>query len=207
MDAQQADRVFQRKMEMTGAATRAATLSGAFERHKQQSQRGSGSSGSRFNSKILKLPDTFQGDDPVKFTLWQEQFMNWICFVGPRYSDAFSSLTRVGGLIDWREIDKSKRAEFGELAQRLYCIFANYLSGAASQVVIANSKLRNGFQVWGGLQALYLPSTRPWAMALGQAIIRHPPFHNNGRCLMGNLLQLWSRQGLNMHLPSFNQML
>ena len=53
MDAQTADRVFQRMMEMTEAATRAATLSGALlERFQQQSQPGSGSSGSRFDSKI-----------------------------------------------------------------------------------------------------------------------------------------------------------
>ena len=45
--------------------------------------------------------------------------MNWICFVDPHYSDAFSSLTGVDGLIDLSEIEESKRAEFGELSQRL----------------------------------------------------------------------------------------
>lgn len=44
--------------------------------------------------------------------------MNWICFVGPR-CDAFPSLTGVEGMVDLSAIEEPKRAEFGELSQRV----------------------------------------------------------------------------------------
>ena len=136
------------------------------------------------------LPDTFSEDDPVKFTLWQEQFLNWICFVDPRYNDIFNSLSTVSDeTVNLAEVEESRRSEVTEMAHRLYSISASYLRGAASQVVRANVRERNGFQVWKDLQALYLPKTRPRAMALGQAIIKHPPFHTSGRSMMENLLQ------------------
>ena len=191
MDAGASERIVSQIMELSSAATQAVRMSQALlERVNSASSSSSTQVGRMDASKVLKLPDTFSEDDPVKFTLWQEQFLNWICFVDPRYNDIFNSLSAVSDeTVNLAEVQKSRRSEVTEMAHRLYSILASYLRGAASQVVRANVRERNGFQVWKDLQALYLPKTRPRALALGQAIIKHPPFHTSGRSMMENLLQ------------------
>jgi hypothetical protein len=34
--------------------------------------------------KVLRPPDTFEVDDPVRYSLWREQFLNWLVFCDSR---------------------------------------------------------------------------------------------------------------------------
>ena len=87
MDQQQAENILGRVMELSTAATEAArSTASAMEFLKQQAE-NEGDARSRFSdaSKVLKQPDCFEVDDPIKFTMWREQFLNWLCFSDSRY--------------------------------------------------------------------------------------------------------------------------
>ena len=41
---------------------------------------------------MLRTPDVFETDDPVRYTLWREQFLNWLTFCDTRYGDLIKDL-------------------------------------------------------------------------------------------------------------------
>ena len=146
MDQQQAENFLARVMELSTAATEAAqSTASAMEFLKQQAE-NKGDTRSRFSdaSKVLKQPECFDVDDPIKFTMWREQFLNWLCFSDSRY----------GELVKLAENDFSE--ETAELSQRLYSILASYLKGPAAQIVRSFQNKRNGFGLWQRLKRFML---------------------------------------------------
>ena len=185
MDAQQASQILNQMADLASSATRAATAStaalDAFQKN-QEEHRSRPRPGDF--TKILKKPDNFLEDDPVKFMGWREQFVNWISFIDKRYVELFDEAERLTTEVKMEDFtDESK-----ELAQQLYSILSSYLRGPAGQLVRGQSSSRNGFRVWQELLKLYLPRTRPRTMALGQAIIQHPPF-GSSKSMTESLLQ------------------
>ena len=183
MDAQQATDMLTRIMDLSQAATQAATTASNLMNEFQSSQ---GKGGSRFGdgAKILRTPDVFDVDDPVKYTLWREQFINWITFCDPKYGE----LIRDVEALDIVEPIGTLEPNIRELGIKLYSILSSYLRGPALQVVRSCSNDRNGFAVWHKLKSLYAPRARPRALAIGQAIMQHPSFGGQ-KSMLENLLQ------------------
>ena len=126
----------------------------------------------------------FDTDDPVKYTNWRYQFLNWLAVCDGRYSDLIKDVEQLETMADMATLD----TPVPELAMKLYSILASYLPGPALQVVRAHSAQRNGFAVWHRLKELYAPRARPMALAIGQAIMQHPSFPQQ-RSMLENLLQ------------------
>lgn len=129
-------------------------------------------------------PDVFETDDPVKYGLWREQFLNWLVFCDSRYGDLIKDVEALDVIADM-DIDEATK----ELGSKLYSIMSSYLRGPALQLVRAHQHDRNGFAVWHRLKSLYAPRARPRALAIGQAIMQHPAF-NQQKSMLENLLQL-----------------
>ena len=134
-------------------------------------------------SKVLRQPDAFEVDDPIKFSLWREQFLNWLCFSDSRYGDLVKLAEESLDNVDENEFNEETK----DLSQRLYSILASYLRGPAAQIVRSFQKQRNGFGVWQRLKQLYAPKTRPRTLALGQTIMQYPAF-GGGKSVMEHLL-------------------
>ena len=129
MDAQQANDLLTRIMELSNAATQAATTAtsmiGEFK------QQGKGSS-SRFGDgvKVLRPPDTFEVDDPVRYSLWREQFLNWLVFCDSRYGELIKDVEN----LELIESMETSDPDVKELSTKLYSILSPYLRGPALQI-------------------------------------------------------------------------
>ena len=86
--AMEQDAMLQRIISLTEAATRAA-LSAEQTLGQVQTMTSSATSSSeglQAASRILKAPDTFNGDDPMQFASWRFQFTSWLTFGDSRYT-------------------------------------------------------------------------------------------------------------------------
>ena len=82
MDAAHATDLLGRIMELSTAATTAATT--ANQMLEAFNAGGKGAQALRFGDggKLLRTPEVFDTDDPVKYSSWREQFLNWLTFCG-----------------------------------------------------------------------------------------------------------------------------
>ena len=185
MDAAQATDLLGRIMELSQAATTAATTANQIM-EAYNAGGGKGNQGPRFGdgAKLLRAPEVFETDDPIKYSNWREQFLNWLTFCDGRYSELIKDVEQLETMTDMATLD----APVQELAMKLYSILSSYLQGPALQIVRAHATQRNGFAVWHRLKQLYAPRARPRALAIGQAIMQHPAFAPQ-RSMMENLLQ------------------
>ena len=184
MDAAQANDLLSRIMELSTAATTAANTANTML--ETFTSNGGRNSQPRFGdgAKVLRSPDTFDTDDPVKYTMWREQFLNWLTFCDNRYAELIQDVEQLETMTTLGSLDEDVK----DLARKLYSILSSYLQGPALQIVRANSGDRNGFAVWHRLKELYAPRARPRALAIGQAIMQHPSFSQQ-RSMLENLLQ------------------
>ena len=180
MNAEQANDLLTRIMDLSQAATTAAQTATSMM---QAAQGGKG--GQRFGdgARVLKSPDVFDTDDPVRYSFWREQFLNWLVFCDGRYNDLIKDVKNLDNLNPFHTLEQ----ETQELSTKLYSILVSYLRGPAIQVVRAFSNNRDGFGVWHKLKSLYAPRARPRALAIGQAIMQHPAFSTQ-RSMLENLL-------------------
>ena len=158
-------------MELSAAATTAATTA---NRMLDAFNSGGGKGAPRFGdgAKLLRAPGVFNTDDPVKYTSWREQFLNWLTFCDGRYSDLIKGVEQLETMTEMATLGEPVK----ELAMKLYSVLSSYLQGPALQIVRSHSSERNGFAVWHRLKQLYAPRARPRALAIGQAIMQHPTF-------------------------------
>ena len=184
MDAAQANDLLSRIMELSTAATTAANTANTML--ETFTSNGGRNSQPRFGdgAKVLRSHDTFDTDDPVKYTMWREQFLNWLTFCDNRYAELIQDVEQLETMTTLGSLDEDVK----DLARKLYSILSSYLQGPALQIVRANSGDRNGFAVWHRLKELYAPRARPRALAIGQAIMQHPSFSQQ-RSMLENLLQ------------------
>ena len=183
MEAEQAKQMFVKMMQMTEAATMAARASSAVM-EKMEQRKESGNFGEA--SKILKTPDSLEGDDPLRYAAWKEQFTNWLTYGDSRFADL---LRDVEALDEPCQLSTFASEDVKALAHRLYAILASYIKGPALQFIRAEATEKNGFLVWQQLKNLYMPKARPRTMAIGQAIMGLPSFPKD-KSMMENLLQL-----------------
>ena len=116
MNAEQANELVSRIVDLSQAATTAAQAANTMI---QNFQSGKGS-GQKFGdgARILKPPDIFDTDDPVRYSFWREQFMNWLVFCDGRYGDLMKDLEN----LDTVEPVHAQDAETRELGTKLYSI-------------------------------------------------------------------------------------
>ena len=183
MEAEQAAQMMNQMLQMTEAATKAARVS-ASVLEKMERKKESGNFGEA--SKVLKAPDSLDGDDPLKYVSWRETFVNWLSYGDHRFTDL---LRDVEALDEPCRLSDFASPEVRELARRLYSILASYIKGPALQLVRAESAEKNGFLVWQQLRNLYMPKARPRTMAIGQAIMSHPSFAKD-KPMLESLLQM-----------------
>lgn len=183
MNAAQAEELMNRVISLTSAATNAAMATSTLVNEMQTG--GGKGSGPRFGdgAKLLKAPDVFETDDPVKYSLWREQFLNWLVFCDSRYGDFIKDAESLDVIADMDMDDTVKK-----LGSKLYSIMSSYLRGQALQLIRSHQSDRNGFAVWRRLKTLVAPRARPRALAIGQAIMQHPAF-NQQKSMLENLLQ------------------
>ena len=162
--------ILQRMMAMTEAATRAAAAAEAA----MTSSAGASSSsdGLQSASKVLKNPDTYNGEDAMGFALWRFQFTSWLTYGDTRYADM---LTKVDKMTDAPDI-ATYTDDQKQLAHRLYAVLTSYLRGKCAHLAKAVSKSRDGFLVWFRLIHEYEPSSRQRTLALAQALASYPTF-------------------------------
>ena len=169
---QMQEALLQRMSSMAEAATRAAL---AAEAALAKSTSASSSEGLSSASRILKAPDTFNGEDPMLFQQWKHQFTSWLSFGDGRYTEA---LTNVEG----RTVpppDSSYSETERELSQRLYAVLTSYLRGKCAHMVRSCAKAKDGFRLWHELNQEFVPSTRQRSLALAQALGAFPAFKNS----------------------------
>ena len=79
LDAAQATNLLGRIMELSTAATTAATTANQML---EAFNSGGGKGAPRFGdgAKLLRAPEVFDTDGLVKYTSWREQFLNWLTF-------------------------------------------------------------------------------------------------------------------------------
>lgn len=134
-------------MDLSQAATSAAQATSTMI-HELQGGKGSGHQ--RFGDGAKpRTPDIFETDDPVRYTLWREQFLNWLTFCDSRYGDLIQHVE------NWDVHTSGPHIQ--DLSSKLYSILASYLCGPALQVVTAFAHDRHGFAVWHQLKGLYAP--------------------------------------------------
>ena len=125
----------------------------------------------------------------MKFTLWREQFVNWITFCDPKYGDPIRDVEALDIVEPLGTLEPQER----ELGTKLYSILSSYLRGPTLQVVRSCSNDRNGFAVWHKLRNLYAPRARPRALEIGQAIMQHPSFGGQKSMrIFSNLILSWT---------------
>ena len=183
MDAAQASELLSRVMDLSAAATTAAQVTSNVLKKMEEREENHGKPRFGDGAKILKAPETFEVDDPVRYTLWKEQFTNWIVFCEAKYAALLEEAEKSDHTMDMVDFtDESK-----DLSLKLYSILSSYLKGPALQLVRAHSSDRNGFGVWQKLKEVYAPRTRPRTLAIGQAIMQHPAFSRD-KSMLENLL-------------------
>jgi hypothetical protein len=84
-DAQQANDLLTKIMERSNAATQLATTATSMIEGFQSGGKGSSRLGD--GAKALRAPDVFEMDDPVRYSLWREQFLNWLVFCDSKYGE------------------------------------------------------------------------------------------------------------------------
>ena len=176
MEGEQAiqEAVLQRMASMAEAATRAAIA--AEEALKRPTSSSSGATnpheGLSAASRILKPPDTFNGEDIMLFQQWKHQFTSWLCFGDHRYAEALDLLEKKDTAPAWSTYNDDERS----MSQKLYAVLASYLRGKCAHMVRAESKVKDGFKLWFNLNHEFMPSTRQRSLALAQALRSYPAF-------------------------------
>ena len=162
----------QRMTSMAEAATRAAVA--AEEALKKASTSGGVSSneGLQAASRILKPPDTFNGDDVMAFQQWKHQFTSWLCFGDTRYQEALDLLEKRETAPEFATYNSDERA----MSSKLYAVLTSYLRGKCAHIVRAEAHAKDGFKLWYTLNQEFMPSTRQRSLALAQALGSYPAF-------------------------------
>ena len=164
------DAVLQRMASMAEAATRAAMA--AEEALKRTTAASSSSGGTNPHeglsaaSRILKPPDTFNGEDIMLFQQWKHQFTSWLCFGDNRYAEALDLVEKKDTAPAWSSYNEDERS----MAQKLYAVLTSYMRGKCAHMVRAESKVKDGFKLWFNLNHEFMPSTRQRRLALAQAL-------------------------------------
>ena len=187
-----ADDLFRRIDSLSQAATTAAQAAVTVLNHfDQSSPRTGGGEQQRFGeaSRVLKQPDSFEADDPIKFHNWRMQFMNWLTYGDPRYHDLmrYVETNNIDDVSDMNAFSDSSK----ELSQQLHTILSSYVKGPATALVRSTWQDRNGFKLWKELMNQYVPATRQRALGLSQAILQYPVITKD-RSLQENLMSLES---------------
>ena len=123
--AMEQDAMLQRIISLTEAATRAA-LSAEQTLNQVQgmtSSATSSSEGLQAASRILKAPDTFNGDDPMQFASWRFQFTSWLTFGDTRYTTLLEKVEAMTTSPSIASYDTSEK----ELAHKLYAVLTRPL--------------------------------------------------------------------------------
>ena len=166
--AMEQDAMLQRIISLTEAATRAA-LSAEQTLGQVQSMTSSVTSSSNgwpAASRILKAPDTFNGDDPMQFAFWRFQCTSWLTFGDSRYTTLFEKVEAMTASPSIASYDTSEK----ELAHKLYAVWTSYLRGRCSHIMKDFSKSRYGFAIWYQLMREFEPTSRQRSVALAQAL-------------------------------------
>ena len=143
--AMEQDAMLQRIISLTEAATRAALSAeqtlGQFQTMTISAT--SSSEGLQAASRILKAPDTFNGDDPMQFASWRFQFTSWLKFGDSRYTTLLEKVETMTTSPSIASYDTSEK----ELAHKLYAVLTSYLRGRCSHIIKAFSKSSDGFAI------------------------------------------------------------
>ena len=123
-------------------------------------------------SRILKPPDTYNGEDMMAFQQWSSQFTSWLSFGEPKYA---AILDQIEGRATPPEFSTYTSAE-QDLARRLFAVLTSYLRGKRSHMVRSEMKSKDGFRLWYNLIQEFRPSTRQRSLALAQALSTYPKF-------------------------------
>ena len=158
-------------VDLSAAATTAAHIStNVLKKFEEASENRNKFGKFGDGTKVLRNPDVFDTDDPVRYSLWRKQFLNWLTFCGSRCAELIKDVEELDAGTDMDTMTD----EVKELSAKLYSILSSYLKGPALQLVRSNMASRNGFGFWSSLKSLYAPRARPRALAIGQAIMQHP---------------------------------
>ena len=171
---------------LTEAATQAANAAGVAAGRIAEAKEGrsASSTGLETATKILKAPDTYNGEDPIQFNSWKMRFESWWCFGDDRYT---SLLSRIEG--QTKEPDtQTYGADQENMARKFFAVLSSYLRGKCLHLVRANQEDNDGFKLRYQLCKEYLPSTRQRSLALAQALSQFPNF-NPKVSLLESILQ------------------
>ena len=139
----------------------------------------SSSEGLQAASRILKAPDTFNGDDPMQFAPWRFQCTSWLKFGDSRYTTLLEKVEAMTTSPSISIYDSSEK----ELAHKLYAVLTSFLRGLCSHIIKAFSKSPDGFAIWYQLMHEFEPASRQRSLALAQALASYPMFSKDKSCL------------------------
>ena len=180
----------QRMAVLAEAATNAAT---AAERALQFVQGAQGQAGSSASetlqsglsaaSKILKNPDSYNGDDPHAFAAWKFSFTSWLSFGDGRFQQAFDDIDKMAPSADFKAYSPEEK----DMSGKLFAILTSYLRGKCTSLVRSMSKQKDGFRLWRALVQEYEPPSRSRSLAVAQTLATYPSFSTT-KTAMENIL-------------------
>ena len=97
-------------------------------------------------TRVLKNPDTFNGDDPYSFSTWKFAFTSWLSYGDSRYQAVLEEIERHVG----QPMRAYNPAET-EMSKKLYAILCSYLKGKCVSLVRSLEKTKDGFRLWQAL--------------------------------------------------------
>ena len=110
MDGEQAQRMFNHLLQMTEATMNAAQSSALVaEKLNKKDSHGSFSEA----SKVLKAPEAFEVDDPLKFVSWSDNFKNWQTYGDHRYVELLKQVEELDEPCTLAEFASDEVVELG----------------------------------------------------------------------------------------------
>ena len=162
--------VAQQITELAQAATRAAQA--AITVAEKFGSKGM-SAGMESATKVLKNPDTFNGEDAASFMGWKLNFETWMSYGDERFNDLLGKVERMDRAPSYSPYDGEQKS----MANKFFAILSSYLRGRTSALVraVANGD-KDGFRLWYDLCKEYLPTSKQRTLSLAQTLAQYPQF-------------------------------
>ena len=133
-------------------------------------------------SRYIKSPDVFApkstDEEQSLWPEWSFAFKQWMAIQSEEYTSDFELAERAEGLVPFDEYNPEIRAR----SVRLYAVLSTYLKNRPLRILRSVTQ-NDGYRVWRLLKEELMPSSRPLALALAQALVKFPPYREGGSLL------------------------
>ena len=173
-------------VDLTRAATTAASSTASAMQSLQQLQQGKGSSASGLESasRILKNPNVFSSDNQLEFMSWKSLLESWLTVGASRYGDLLSKVESMKDPPKFETYTEEQKT----LSTRFFAILSSHFRGRCSALVRSAQQGERRLVLSYSLVHEYVPPTKQRSLSLAQSLSSFPSFNSKGTFLE-NILQ------------------